>query len=91
MANQNGIVALLKACRSWLHQQRIARGQDALDLRGMEDRELQDLGIGRSEIPGILQQEVPEQAVCLRSLSSAVVSLPAVSTEQQGEVQRRSA
>ena len=91
MANRNGMVALFKFCRAWLYQQRMERTQDALDLRGMEDRELQDLGIGRSEIPGILQQEVPEQAVCLRSLSSAVVSLPAVSTEQQGEVQRRSA
>jgi len=91
MANRNGMVALLKFWRAWLHQQRMERTQDALDLRGMEDRELQDLGIGRSEIPGILQQESPEEAVCLHSMSSAAVSLPAVSTEQQGEVQRRSA
>ena len=91
MANQNGIVALLKFCRAWLYQQRMERTQDALDLRGMEDRELQDLGIGRSEIPGILQQESPEEAVCLRSLSGTAVRLAALTTEQQGEVQRRSA
>ncbi|NDI87108.1 hypothetical protein [Undibacterium crateris] len=91
MANQNGIVALLKFCRAWLHQQRIARGRDALDLRGMEDRDLLDLGIGRSEIPGILQQESPEEAVCLRSVSSAAISLPPLTNEQQSEVQRRSA
>ncbi|MBC3935718.1 DUF1127 domain-containing protein [Undibacterium rugosum] len=90
MASQNRIVALIKFCGAWLRQRRIARGQDALELRGMEDRELLDLGIGRSEIPGLLQQETPEDAVRLQSIRSTAVSLSPVSSEMRGDARRRS-
>ena len=50
--------ALFAIVLEMLRNARRAR-QDRLLLRAMSERELHDLGVGRSEIPGLLQERAP--------------------------------
>ena len=55
-ASAAATLALLKGIGAWMHAARVRRRQDR-ELATMSDRELSDLGVGRSEVPALTARD----------------------------------
>lgn len=53
----------------------VARRRQERELRGMEGRDLADLGIGRSEIPFLLHETKDERGPILRPAARHIVAI----------------
>lgn len=62
------IGAWIRTSVQWMRAARARRGQ-SLELAAMSEHELSDLGIGRSEVPGLLARDpVPDRAIWVRGI-----------------------